>query len=186
MTWRNTQTTWGGLAKILHWLVAIGIAALIYYGLLQSDLPRGTEKTAIRATHASIALIVFVLMVVRLGWRFISPPPGHPPGLPRWQALAATLVHAALYVAVFVQLVSGAMTVATNGTPLPFFGLFGIPLPVAESHDAHEFWEEIHEPAWIAIAVLVTVHVAGALYNHFVRRNDVLRRMTTGGGDRHA
>ncbi len=45
----------------------------------------------------------------------------------------------------------GAMTVATGGKGLPFFGWFSIPLPVL-----------------------------AALYNHFVARNGVLRRMTVG------
>jgi len=72
------------------------------------------------------------------------------------------------------------MVVATNGNVLPFFGLFRIPVPVAENHDAHEFWEEIHEPAWWAIVILLGVHILAAIYNHFVLKNDVLRRMTHG------
>ena len=72
------------------------------------------------------------------------------------------------------------MVVATNGKPLPFFGLFSVPLPVAENHDAHEFWEEVHEVAWVVLAVLIAVHIVGALHNHFILKNDVLRRMTHG------
>jgi len=63
---------------------------------------------------------------------------------------------------------------------LPVFGLFSIPLPVAEDHDAHEFWEEVHEFVWKPLAALVVLHILGALYNHFVVKNDVLRRMTHG------
>ncbi len=89
-------------------------------------------------------------------------------------------MHWGLYAAVFVQLAAGAMVVATGGKPIPFFGLFSVSLPVAEDHDAHEMWEEVHEVMWWAIATLVIVHVLGALYNHFVLRNNVLRRMTSG------
>jgi cytochrome b561 len=177
---RNTATEWGSLAKVLHWLVAIGIFVLIYLGLQQSEMPRGDEKTQVRMIHGSIALIVLTLMTVRIIWRWMNETPAHPEGLPAWQHLSATLVHWGLYIAVFVQLVSGAMVVATNGNGLPFFGLFNIPVPVAENHDAHEFWEEVHEPFWWAIAVLVAIHILGALYNHFVAKNDVLRRMTHG------
>jgi cytochrome b561 len=72
------------------------------------------------------------------------------------------------------------MTVATGGNALPFFGLFSVALPVVENDDSHEFWEEIHEFSWIIIAAFLTVHVLAALYNHFVLKNDVLRRMTIG------
>jgi len=177
---KNTPTEFGSLAKTLHWLVAIGIFALIYLGLEQSGLERGPEKTEIRFIHGSIALAVFTLMTLRIIWRVINEVPAHPDGMPAWQRFGATVVHWGLYGAVFLQLIAGGMVVSTGGKPLPFFGLFSVPLPVAENRDNHGFWEEIHEFAWKIIAVLLIAHVLGAIYNHFVSKNDVLRRMTVG------
>jgi cytochrome b561 len=145
MVLKNTSETWGTPAKLLHWLVAIGLFTLIYYGLLQSDMERGPERSAVRETHASLALLVFVLMTVRLGWRFLNETPATPEGTPGWQRAAASVVHWGLYFFVFLQIIAGAMTVATGGRPLPFFGLFTVPLPVAEDSDSHHFWEEVHE-----------------------------------------
>jgi len=179
---RNTDAEFGSLAKWLHWLVAIGIALLLFLGLLQAGMERGPEKTELRALHASIALIVLVLMTLRLLWRLANRVPAHPQGIPGWQKAMATIVHWAIYAAVFVQLVSGPMTIATNGSPVSFFGLFGITLPVEKNEDSHHIWEEIHEFSWKIIVGLLIVHVVGALYNHFVLRNDVLRRMTVGSG----
>lgn len=176
----NSRTEWGVPAKVLHWLVATGIFVLIYLGLLQSDLPSGDERTQIRLIHGSIALVVLMLMTMRVIWRWMNVAPAHPEGSPAWQNLSATVVHWGLYVAIFVQLISGAMVVATYGKGIPFFGLFNIPVPVAEDHQAHEFWEEVHEPFWWVIVVLVAIHILAALYNHFVAKNDVLRRMTHG------
>lgn len=180
MVLRNTATDWGWLAKTLHWLIAIGIFWLIWLGLEQSDMERGPEKLAARATHASWALLVFVLMTVRVVWRLANEVPAHPENSPGWQRAAATLVHWAIYIVVFTQLLAGAVTTATGGKALPFFGLFSIPLPVAEDEDAHHFWEEIHEFTWKPLAALLLLHLFAALYNHFVRKNDVLRRMTVG------
>jgi cytochrome b561 len=170
-------------AKALHWLVALALIVLVYLGLQQSNMDSGPARADIRALHSSIALAVFVLMTARLGWRLANDVPAHPEGSPAWQNIAATLVHWGLYAAIFVQLVSGGMTVTTGGKPLPFFGLFTISLPVAESEAGHHFWEEVHEVAWTVVAVLVGVHVLAALYHHFVLRNDVLRRMTSGTGE---
>ncbi len=177
---RNTKDQYGTLARSLHWLVAIGIFALLWLGLEQSGMESGPERQAVRDLHGSIALIVFVLMSVRLVWRFMNVVPGHPPGTPDWQRRAATVVHWGLYISVFVQIVAGAMAVSTGGRPLAFFGLFSIALPVAESDAGHEFWEEIHESVWAVIAALLIVHVLAALYHHFVAKNDVLRRITVG------
>ena len=181
MALSNTSSQYGSLAKALHWLVAIGIFYLIYLGLDQSGMERGEAKSAIRATHASWALLVLTLMTIRLIWKFMNATPAHPGGLPGWQKISATVTHWAIYIAVFTQLSAGAMTVATNGNGLPFFGM-SIPVPIAENHDAHEFWEGIHEFVWKPLAALLVLHVLASLYNHFIAKNDVLRRMTVGTG----
>jgi cytochrome b561 len=180
MALKNTNTEYGTLAKSLHWLVAIGIFALIYLGLEQSDMARGDEKTRIRFIHASIATVVLTLMTLRIVWRFMNDTPAHPAGMAAWQRVTASVVHWGLYLAVFIQLFAGAMVVGTGGKGLPVFGWFTIPLPIAENRDAHEWWEEVHEFVWKPIAILISIHILGALYNHFIAKNGVLRRMTTG------
>ena len=176
----NTKIEYSSAAKWLHWSVAIGIFVLLWLGLQQAGMERGPDKSEVRALHASIALVVLALMTARLVWRFLNGVPAHPDSIPGWQRAASTVVHWGLYISVFVQLISGSMTVATGGNALPFFGLFSVALPIVENDDSHEFWEEIHEFSWIIIAAFLTVHVLAALYNHFALKNDVLRRMTIG------
>jgi len=177
---KNTSVDYGSLAKALHWLVAIGLFALIYLGLEQAGMERGDEKSRIRFIHSSIATITLILMTIRVIWRFMSESPAYPDDMPGWQRMSSSVVHWGLYIAVFAQLFGGAMMSGTAGRGLPVFGFFSIPVPVAEDRDAHEWWEEFHEVVWIPIAVLVTVHILAALYNHFIVKNDVLRRMTIG------
>lgn len=177
---RNTSIEYGSLAKALHWLIAIGLFALIYLGLEQAGMERGDEKDRIRFIHSSIATITLILMTIRIVWRFMNEVPAHPEGMAALQRMVSSVVHWGLYVTVFVQLIAGAMIAGTGGKALPVFGLFSIPLPVTENHDAHEWWEEVHEFMWKPVALLLILHVLGALYNHFIAKNDVLRRMTSG------
>jgi cytochrome b561 len=180
MALRNSTTEFGSLAKWLHWLVAIGIFVILYLGLEQAGMERGPEKLGMRVIHGSIALIVLLLMTIRLVWRVMNETPAHPEGMPGWQRASATFVHWAIYVAVFVQLISGPITVTTGDSNVSFFGLFEFSLPVEKSREAHHFWEEVHEVSWKIVALLVVIHILGALYNHFVAKNDVLRRISTG------
>jgi len=177
---RNTNVDYGTLARVLHWIAAIGIFALIYMGLEQAGMDRGPAKAELRVLHGSVALIVLLLMTIRLVWRWMNEVPAHPEGMAAWQKLSARLVHWGIYLAVFVQLLSGPMTVASGGRPIAFFNLFSFSLPVEESEDSHHFYEEVHEFAWKIVAALLLVHILGALYNHFVLKNDVVRRMTIG------
>lgn len=177
---KNTTAEYGSLAKSLHWLVAIGLFALIYLGLDQAGMERGDEKDRIRFIHGSIAAITLMLMTIRIVWRFMNDVPAHPDSMPGWQKMMSSVVHWGLYITVFAQLIAGAFMNGTAGRGIPVFGLFSIPVPVAENHDAHEWWEEVHEFAWKPVAALLIVHILGALYNHFIAKNDVVRRMTVG------
>lgn len=180
MALKNTNINYGSLAKALHWLVAIGLFALLFLGWQQGDMESGDERSYIRFVHASIAAVVLLLMTIRIIWRFMNQVPAHPEGMPAWQRAVSSLVHWGLYVAVFAQLIAGAVMNGTAGRGIPVFGLFTIPVPVAKNEGAHEWWEEVHEFMWKPIAFLITLHILGALYNHFIVKNDVLRRMTVG------
>lgn len=180
MELRNTTTQWGGPAKALHWIIAIGVFILIYLGLEQAGMERGDAKSEIRLIHASIATVILILMTIRIVWRFMNDTPQHPDGMAPLQRKVTTLVHWALYITVFGQLFAGAMISGTAGRGLPLFNRLSIPLPVAESEEGHEFWEEVHEFAWKPLAAIIVIHILAALYNHFVLKNDVMRRMTSG------
>jgi cytochrome b561 len=66
---------------------------------------------------------------------------------------------------------------STGGYPTSFFGLFEFPMLAAENHDAHEFYEEVHEAVFAVLVTVAVVHALAALYHHFWRRDDTLRRM---------
>jgi len=174
---RNTSTSWGGPAKSLHWISAIGVFILIYLGLEQASLGPGEAKSEMRFIHASLATVLLIFMTIRIVWRFISETPAHPDGMPRWQRMSASLVHGGLYIAVFAQLIAGAMVMGTAGRGLPLFNRITIPLPITKNEEGHEFWEEVHEFMWKPLAAIVVIHILAALYNHFVLKNDVLKRM---------
>lgn len=180
MALRNTTMEWGSLAKTLHWLIAIGLIVIVFLGLEQAGMERGDEKSRLRFIHASLATLLLILMIIRLVWRRMNDVPAHPEGMSGPQKLAATIVHWGLYVLVFAQLTGAAFMNGTAGRGLPVFGLFSIPVPIAESEEAHEWWEGFHEFMWKPLAALVVLHILGALYNHFVLKNDVVRRMTSG------
>ena len=176
MALKNTTETYGLLAKLLHWLVALMIVGLVIAGLTFTSMERGPDRAQVTMMHKSMGLLLLLLMTLRLLWKFANPAPADPPGTPRWQNLAARLVHWGLYAAVFFQLTIGLLVAGQR--PIPFFGLFEFGPLLAENEPQHELFEELHEAGWVIIAVLAGVHVLAALYHHFVKKDDVLRRMT--------
>jgi cytochrome b561 len=56
--------------------------------------------------------------------------------------------------------------------------MIGVPVPQIVSDRAyHDLFEQSHTILSYLLAVLIVVHVAGALRHHFLKHNDVLRRM---------
>jgi cytochrome b561 len=181
---------YGKVAMAFHWVIALLVIANIALGLYMGDLPRGDpNKFMIVQLHKSIGLTVLLLSVLRLAWRLMNPAPALPRSMHPAMKLAARATHYLFYaLIIFIPLTGWIMVSASplgNGTS--FFGLFVLPnLPFfagqtrEQLHPVHELWESFHVYlAWSAI-VLVPIHVAAALFHHFLLRDDVLKRMLPG------
>ena len=101
MAIRSDATHWGSLAKFFHWAVVLLILAQGIVGLVMVELPRRPNVIAVYSFHKSLGLTILALAVLRLGWRLFDRRPDEPPTVPRWQAIAARLGHALLYVLLF-------------------------------------------------------------------------------------
>lgn len=177
MQWRNTSTGYGAVAKFLHWSIVILVVAQYVLAELAEDLPRGAEKLELMARHKSVGILVLLLALVRIGWKLGSRGLPPPVPMPRLQRIAAAASHGLLYALILVQPLSGWATASSGGRPVSFFGWFDLPALVAASEQAHEAFEESHEFFAGALFVVVLLHALAALYHHFWRKDDTLRRM---------
>jgi cytochrome b561 len=185
MALKNSPSRYGGVAQLLHWAIVALIIA--QYVLAELAEEAGADKAAhpaaalaqfaLLARHKSVGLTIFGLAVVRLLWRFISPPPGLPPTMPRWQVAAAKIAHYGFYLLLFALPVSGLVMSAAANYPVSYFGWFTLPDLVAPNEGLEELMEEVHETLFGALVVLAVLHVVAALKHQFVDRDDVLRRM---------
>ena len=177
MSLRNTPSSYGSITKFLHWSIVILIIAQLALAISAHDLPNGLRKLELLAWHKSTGMLIFMLALVRLAWRLTSPPPGPPADMPRWQRLAALGTHRLLYALILVQPLTGWLMSSYKNYPVSFFGLFQWPDLVAPNEEMHELFEDIHE--WLArlLVTVAIVHVSAALYHHFLRKDNVLRRM---------
>ncbi|HWA90815.1 MAG TPA: cytochrome b [Rhizomicrobium sp.] len=181
MALRSTAAHYGSVAIFLHWTIALLIIVNLALGLYFADLPKSDPNLFVLAqTHKSIGLTVLVLSVLRVLWRLINPVPPLPADMPGGLKFLARATQFLLYMLIVAIPLTGWLMVSTSrlGLPTPYFFLFDWPnLPrIGE----HEQWEDIHSLlAWSAI-VLVTLHVAGALYHLAIRRDGAFQKMLPG------
>jgi cytochrome b561 len=184
---RNTDTAWGWPARLLHWTMAALILFMLGLGVYMTDFVTDTyAQFDLFQIHKSWGFVIFVLALLRLGWRATHPAPAPNP-MPRWQHLAAEGAHRALYVLMIWMPVTGWLMASASelqdmyGIKNMVFGLFEMPDPFQPGDkDLAETLETLHFAGAVALAALLAAHVAGALKHHFVDRDSTLTRMTVG------
>ena len=77
MTPRYTRT-----AIALHWLIALGLIASFSLGLYMTDLKLSPTKLSLYSYHKWAGVSLFLLAVLRLGWRLTHPAPALPDTMP--------------------------------------------------------------------------------------------------------
>lgn len=177
MPLKNTASEWGSVSKLLHWLIVVLIIVMGYLGLTMVDLPVSPHKIATYALHKSIGLTILALVVLRLSWRLYAGTPAEVPGTPRWQRIAATSLHWALYALLLATPLSGWIVNSAAGFPLQWFGMINLPALVARDHDLHERMREVHEWLFWTMVALATLHALAAISHHLIQRDATLARM---------
>lgn len=173
---RRTQD-YGAVAKLFHWAVLALIAAQFAVGWLMPDIKRDMQPERLMNLHLSIGLTILALMSLRYGWRLVRGAPPPEASLPRWQRIAAELMHLALYLLVFAMTLSGWLFASMRGWTITVFGLMPVPRLVAQGSALGHTIGEWHGPlSWVLLGA-IGLHVAAALAHAFVFRDRVMQRM---------
>lgn len=171
------KATYTATAIGLHWLIALGIAGSFAVGLYMQDLPLSPDKLKIYSWHKWAGVTIFLLVLVRLGWRLSHVPPAPPAGLPAWQLRAAAAVHGLLYVLMIAIPLSGWLMSSAKGYQTVWFGLVPLPDLLQKDKALGEMLALIHQWLNYSMAGLVLAHAGAALKHHFIDRDGVLPRM---------
>jgi cytochrome b561 len=177
----NSADRYGLVSRLLHWLMALLILAMIGIGAYMADLDKEDPlRTQLYTLHKEIGVTILVLAVLRILWILMSRPPVLPAALQRWEVILAKSTVGLLYLLMLATPMAGYLMTNTAGQPISYFGLFDLPALLGENHDLHETLEEVHEFLAFTILALVGLHALGALKHRFVDKDpgaDVLRRM---------
>jgi cytochrome b561 len=171
---------YGAVAQTLHWLIAAMIIVMLGLGYYMEDLPEGARKLELYGIHKSTGITIALLAALRLVWRLLNPPPPLPASMRPWERKAARIVHALLYLMLFVQPLVGFLQSNAAGVPVVLWGFVPLPPLIGPDEALADTLIGVHAVGGNFLAILVIVHVAAALRHHFVLKDDVLRRMLPG------
>src|SRR5699024_7404752 len=123
----TTHSSYTRTAKILHWLIAIMIFGMLGLGLYMVGLPLSPNKLKLYSWHKWAGVTVFLLMLLRVGWRLLHRPPALPRHMSAFLRRTAHAGHLSLYILMLAIPVSGWLMSSAKGIQTVWFGV--IPLP---------------------------------------------------------
>jgi len=161
---------------LMHWLTALCLLVAATLILWRDQVDGRAARMWLLEGHRHFGLLVLLLFVARVLMRFRL---GKLPGETNTSAfvrLAAGATHMALYALLLIQPLLGWALSNAEDKPVHFLGIT-LPALVASDDDLADSLTLWHQDvAWVLLA-LITLHVAAALWHHFIVRDHTLRRM---------
>ncbi|MFL0798190.1 MAG: cytochrome b [Cellvibrionaceae bacterium] len=175
---KNTPNTYGLVAVLLHWLVAITVIGLFALGWWMTGLDYYSSwYQQAPFIHKSIGLLLWLAVLMRALWRGVSVSPDDEPNTPRWQSRIAHSVHRLLYGMLLVILLSGYLISTADGRGIEVFGWFTVPAVISDLPDQEDIAGAVHWYIALAMMGLVLVHTLAALKHHFIDKDRTLMKM---------
>jgi cytochrome b561 len=179
---RDRSARYTRTAMALHWAIAALIAWQLGSGLWMvpaiDDAARWVNAFWVYQVHKSTGLMVLVLSLFRLIWRWTHLPPPLPSHMPAWQRAASGIMHGTLYVLMIAVPLAGWLVASSSalGLPTEVFGWFAWPhLPVSPAFEP--IAKAAHRLLAYALALLAAGHVAAALAHQFAAHDGLLWRI---------
>ena len=194
----HPTTSYTKTAKVLHWLIAIGIFGMFALGWFMSELPKEAPKqiaydllnlgvytwnlseeisprTFYFNLHKSIGVTIFALILIRILWRITHRPPALLASYKAWESKLASGAHHLLYLLMVALPLSGIIMATYSKYGIKWFGLELI--KGLDNKEMRELFYEAHEIIGLIILLVIIVHIIGALKHKFIDKDDTLKRM---------
>ena len=178
MSIKNTQDTYGSVAKTLHWLIGIGVIGMMAMGTVMEDIPNAADKFWVYSLHKATGITILALMLVRLVWKLMNMGiPTHNAAHKPWEQKLSHGIHWGFYALLIAMPLSAWMMTGPNASTISWYGFFPIPNIAAADKAMAETYGEIHGAIGTLIWIALGLHVGGALKHAIIDRDNTLKRM---------
>ena len=166
------------LQRILHWLIAIMVLAMLFIGVAMVSIV-GPAFITLVDIHKPLGVAIFALVLIRLVVRLRRGAPPLPADLSPVQSTAAHLSHLLLYALLVLMPLIGWGMLSAGGYPVVLSS--GVQLPSILPHLdwLHADLRRAHTLLAYLLFAVILMHVAAALFHGLIRRDGVLESMAS-------
>lgn len=175
MTIKNSFMEYGSIEKVLHWLIALCVIALLGLGFTMGTFKDEPFNHELFMIHKSIGLTVLALTLIAIIWRAFNVKPSLEQ-LPLWERRSANLTHLSLVVLLILMPLSGWIMSVAAGYPPTYFDLFTLSLPISKNKWLADNGQLVHETLALFVLFFVILHILGA-FKHLMEGDQIMQRM---------
>jgi cytochrome b561 len=167
--------------RLLHWLMAACILAMLFIGVGMVSTVSPTHLTLL-SIHKPLGITILVLALIRLALRLRYGAPKLPADLPFPMRLGAHLSHYAFYALMIAMPLIGWGMLSAAGYPIVAAGI-RLPPILPPDPSLHALLWHAHVVLAFAFFALILLHLAAALFHLMVRRDGVFEAMSPVAGE---
>lgn len=163
--------------RLIHWFTA-GLMLCVFLLAFSIDLTSSrAAHAALLQLHRSVGLTIWVLTLSRLAWRCFAKYPDWPRDRSPTMRAAAVTSEYALYALLLAQPVLGLLQTNAQGDGVNLFFIGQLPALIGKNRPFAQQLLAFHKAIGFSLLGIIALHVSGALFHHFWRRDDTLTAM---------
>lgn len=167
--------------RVVHWLMAAMVLAMLFIGVGMVSTA-GPLYPVLLALHRPVGIAILLLVLIRLPLRLATGAPALPSDMSPLEKVIAKGSHVLLYASMVAMPLIGWAMLSAGGYPVQVTKAFTLPAILPHDLRLYALLRGAHTMVAILFFALILAHLSAALMHGLIRRDGVLRSMTTGHG----
>jgi cytochrome b561 len=171
----TTLTQFALLSRILHWLMAALLLAMLFIGVaMVASLGNYHRLVTI---HRPLGIVILMLAFIRLGTRIMTSSPLFPTTMPQAERSVAKASEILLYALFFALPLVGWGMLSAGHYPIVMFGAVHLPPILPAQPRLYAILRESHHILAYLLFLTFLAHFGAVLFHTLVLRDGMLNRM---------
>ena len=171
----NNPTQFALLSRILHWLMAAMLLAMLFIGVAMVASLGDYHKLV--AIHRPLGIMILILAAIRLVNRMFTTLPPFPPTMSPFERRIATASEKLLYTLMFALPLVGWGMLSAGHYPIVMFGPVHLPPILPADPTLYAILRKTHTILAYLLFVTFLAHLGAVLFHTLIIRDGLLNRM---------
>lgn len=163
------------LSRILHWLMAALIVAMLFIGV--SMVSSLGDYHRLLTIHRPLGILILVLAAMRLVTRIVTKLPAFPSTMSQQERFVAKVSEGLLYTLFFALPLVGWAMLSAGNYPIVMFGSVHLPPILPAKPELYAPLRQTHTMLAYLLFLAFLAHMGAMLFHTLILRDGLLSRM---------